>query len=137
MTGNDYIELASRLLLSSIGQPEARYRSAVSRAYYGAFHLAVTFLNEVGAKVPANSECHQQAYQALLNSGNVHAQEAARLLDDLRTSRNEADYKLHKKRLADQGNAMIDVGMAGDFQSKLKSCDEEPHRSEIRAAFSK
>src|SRR5580704_1421606 len=112
MTGDDFIALASRLLLSNIGDPEARYRSAVSRAYYGAYHLAIEFLSGIGFRVSGNSECHEEAYRALLNSGNLDAVTAARLLNDLRNSRNEADYRLTKKRLAVEANARAVIAIA-------------------------
>jgi uncharacterized protein (UPF0332 family) len=135
MTGDDFIALASRLLLSNIGDPEARYRSAVSRAYYGAYHLAIEFLSGIGFRVPGNSECHEQAYRALFNSGNADAAEAARLLNDLRAARNEADYKLNKKRLALEANARADIETAGSFQAALRKCREEPGISQIRASI--
>ncbi len=41
MGGSDFLHLAVRL---SGGATEAQWRSAVSRAYYGAFHLARDFV---------------------------------------------------------------------------------------------
>ena len=46
MTGDELIALASHLIVNpAFKNEEARFRSATSRAYYGAFHLAVGFLN--------------------------------------------------------------------------------------------
>ena len=44
MTGDDFIHLAGKLATSV---DEAALRSAVSRAYYGAFHLALQFLEDI------------------------------------------------------------------------------------------
>ena len=49
MTGDDFIILAGRLATSA---DEASLRSAVSRAYYGAFHLALRFLEDIERPVP-------------------------------------------------------------------------------------
>jgi len=81
MTGEEFIALASRLLLTDIGDAEARHRSAVSRAYYGAFHLAVKFFDEAfGVRILQNHAGHEQASRALLNSGNDDAVAAGRCL---------------------------------------------------------
>jgi len=135
MTGDDFIALASRLLLSSVGDPETRHRTAVSRGYYGAFHLAIQFLAELGLRIPKNHTGHQRAYELLLNSGSSDAEQAARLLADLRTVRNEADYDLNKRRLASQASAKADVEMAASFQTALRRCDDEAVKSKIMAAI--
>ena len=49
MTGDDLLFLASNLVANaSLGNPASRYRSAVTRTYYGAFHIIVAFLEELG-----------------------------------------------------------------------------------------
>lgn len=137
MTGDDFIGLATRIVLSGTGNPEARFRSAVSRAYYGAYHLAASFLRGLGAKIPKNSDCHIAVYRLLINSGNAEAQEAARLLDDLRRARNEADYDLDEKRLASQASARADVEIAVALQAVLKQCQQEPAASAIKASIAR
>jgi hypothetical protein len=47
MDGSAFIVFASRLAVATASGP-AGYRSAVSRAYYGAFHLARELLQEFG-----------------------------------------------------------------------------------------
>ena len=44
MTGDDFINLAGKLATSP---DEASLRTAVSRAYYGAFHLALAFFDDI------------------------------------------------------------------------------------------
>lgn len=56
MSGEEYIALAGRLVASTaLGSPEARFRTAASRAYYGAYHLAVAVLTTWGLKVKQNA----------------------------------------------------------------------------------
>jgi hypothetical protein len=50
MTGDDFLALAGKLLANSPNPSEAVCRTAISRAYYGAFHLGRAFLKELGVK---------------------------------------------------------------------------------------
>jgi hypothetical protein len=81
ITGDDYIAVAERLLLSKNAK-EADYRSAVSRAYYGAFHLASDFLSSLGFAVPRGAAAHGWIPQALLSAAHPEATDAGRLLRD-------------------------------------------------------
>jgi hypothetical protein len=54
MTGDDFIAFSGKLAANPAAG-EAGFRSASSRAYYGAFHLAMAFLAEIGTPVPANA----------------------------------------------------------------------------------
>lgn len=55
MTGNEFIELAGKLVAAS-GADESSLRTAIGRAYYGAFHLATSFLNELGFATVGHGE---------------------------------------------------------------------------------
>jgi hypothetical protein len=57
MGGTDFLHLAVRL---SGGATEAQWRSAVSRAYYGAFHLARDFVESCGVTLPKTAEAHDK-----------------------------------------------------------------------------
>ena len=137
MTGNDLISLAGHLIANkAFGNAEARHRSAVSRAYYGAFHLALEFLKlECQTTVKSNHTGHQEASNLFFGTNHPDAQDAARLLDELRSLRNAADYDLHKPRLVSEANARIDVEVASDFVSCLQRCNTEPVRSQIVEAI--
>ena len=134
MTGHEFIFLASQLIvLRTFGSAEARHRSAVSRAYYGAFHLATEFLQELNFVVRTNHTGHEEAYRTLDQTGNADAQDAASTLDELRTLRIAADYRLSDRKFADEQIAKQLVGIASDFVPNLQKCREEPSRSEIQA----
>ncbi|MBI3465767.1 MAG: hypothetical protein HY000_22350 [Planctomycetes bacterium] len=49
MDGRDFLPIAQGLLA---GAAEAAWRSAVSRAYYAAFHAARQLLDNLGFRVP-------------------------------------------------------------------------------------
>jgi hypothetical protein len=67
----------------------------VSREYYGAFHLASSFVEQLGAIVPRNATGHFELSRLLWDSGQADAQDVAdrraghrnAFLDDLTTVR--------------------------------------------------
>jgi uncharacterized protein (UPF0332 family) len=94
----DFMQTALRLSAGS----EANKRSAVSRAYYSAYHVAREFVTACGVRFPSTAATHEALPWCLSKSGDVVLVTAARELRSLRTSRNEADYDLHRPGFADQ-----------------------------------
>ena len=145
MTGDDLIFLASSLTANSaLGNAECRYRSAISRAYYGAFHLILAFLKELfaledlsdlGLHVPENHTGHEEAYRILFATHVPEAIEAARHLNDLRGERNKADYKLSARGFDSMVNAQEKVEMALAVQSLIRKCGEDAKMKEFVAAI--
>ena len=115
MSGEEYIALAGRLVASTaLGNPEGRLRTAASRAYYGAYHLAVAALTTRGFRVKQNAYGHQEVYNLFWGSGHAEARKVASLLDDLRTERIKADYRMDDSRFQGPRTAMMCVEMAED-----------------------
>lgn len=136
MTGADLILLAGKLAANpALGDSEARFRSAVSRAYYGAFHLARSFLMDLGSRVVKNATGHTEIYRTLWNSAHPDARRAARVLSTLRSQRNRADYDLDDARFRQQRTAIQAVEMADEVRGLLGHCRQEPALSEIRTAL--
>lgn len=134
MTGDDFIALAGNLAVNTgLGTHEARYRSAVSRAYYGAYHLASDFLMKLGTRIPRSADAHAHVYRLLWTAEHFQARQAARLLTDLRRARNRADYDLSHPSFQDQDVAIETVEAAHEVRSLLQACGAEPLRSEIQA----
>lgn len=141
MTGDDLIFLASNLVVNSaLGNAESRYRSAISRAYYGAFHLSMAFLKElnerdelsgINLRVPENHEAHERVYRILFASNVPELIEVARHLNDLRSDRNKADYKLGARGFDSMPNARDKVEMAATVQRLISSCRIEAKVKEI------
>lgn len=127
MDGQDLIAVAAHLTQNAaLGKAEARYRSAISRAYYGAFHLAAKFLAEHHRPVRENHTGHQEAYLALFGTGITEAMQAARILSDLRSKRNAADYRLSAKGFDGQPHAMQQVESADAVRALLDRCRQNP-----------
>jgi uncharacterized protein (UPF0332 family) len=81
---------------------KAASRSAISRAYYAAFHEGQELLKLIGIELtkPAERrEIHILTYTCLDSSRNEFLVEAGRLLRDLHRRRIEADYRLDKENV--------------------------------------
>ena len=130
MTGNEFIILAGKLATSA---DEASLRSAVSRAYYGAFHLAIQFLNDIERPVPQNANAHVYVARQLQRSGQSDAFRAGSLLGDLHSDRIKADYRLDNPRVGKAALARLCVERANEIQAALLRCRAEPARSEIQS----
>jgi uncharacterized protein (UPF0332 family) len=82
----DYISLAKGLLKAE-GIDEARYRSIISRAYYGAFHLAKDhFCPHITIQRGGDS------HLAVITEVRIQDATCYDILDDLRNLRQRADY---------------------------------------------
>src|SRR5688572_21477559 len=92
MTGRDFLPLARRL---ASGGSEAEWRTAVSRAYYAAFHVARDLLTDLGFTPPRADRAHEYLYRRLNNCGVAAVETAAGHLKNLRQVRNQADYDLN------------------------------------------
>ncbi|HUY36823.1 MAG TPA: HEPN domain-containing protein [Pirellulales bacterium] len=131
MSGDDFIAVASRWAAHPAAG-EASFRSAVSRAYYGAFHVARRLLRDLGFDIPAGSNSHSLVRVLLLESGHAQAVEAGRFLKDLHADRIKADYRLDKGDAATQAAARLAVETASAASSLIRSCAAEPARTEFK-----
>jgi hypothetical protein len=98
MTGENFIRLAGQLVARP-NADEAACRTAISRAYYGAYHLARGVLRSIGFEVSD----HGLVRFCLFESGQPAGIELARDLGLLQNLRIKADYDLHD---GDAGNAV-------------------------------
>ncbi len=137
MTGNELILLAGKLAANpALGDAEARFRSAVSRAYYGAYHLARVFVASLGGVIPKNATGHFELSRILWDSRQEFAQDVASRLDDLRRERNRADYDLDSSSFRNQVNAVKCVELADEVRLAIERCQQEPALTAIRTAIS-
>lgn len=130
MNGFDFLDLAVRL---SASHKEADLRSAVSRAYYGVYHLAIAFVEDAGVALPAAAEAHEKLVW-LLNAGEtLRAIDASRMLASLRKERNRADYDLSVTKYRESPNVRTQLIAAQEIVAALAACGVEPVRSEVHA----
>lgn len=89
MKGREFLAVADTL---SKGATEAEWRSAISRAYYAAFHAARELLEVCGFTVPRADQAHVYLWLRLSNCGHPAVRQAGRDLTYYRSLRNWADY---------------------------------------------
>src|SRR5262245_9549210 len=124
MKGDEFLEVA-KSLAAQADSGEAFYRTAVSRAYYGAFHLARGLLASMGFSVGRN---HAIPLRWLMVCGEANAQETGKLLTDLQADRIKADYDLATSRFQQQD-------LAYEIKRLIAVCATEPARSAIKAGI--
>jgi uncharacterized protein (UPF0332 family) len=121
MNANEFIAVAGTWAARP-NSNEASYRSAVSRAYYGAFHIADQLLSDLGLGAPANPSAHAEVSRSLFESGEPDASKAGGMLKDLHSARIRADYHLNKSAWASQRAAMLAVEQAREIEKLLQKC---------------
>jgi hypothetical protein len=115
---DDLISLAERL---AAADREVEGRSAVSRAYYGAFHEAKRLIeHECGVVLPPGGEAHRKLQLCLDRSDASLLDEIARRLQSLRDDRNRADYQLADSRFADPVNVQTQLKVAKEVMAMSK-----------------
>lgn len=130
MTGEDFIGVATRLLA---GRSEADLRTAVSRAYYGAFHLARGFVQQCGVVIPSGPEVHKSVQWCLANAGDAELRKCADWLESLRSTRNKADYDLSDDRFTRRPNVTVHVQRAVNLATVLRSPSVSAAAPAVRA----
>ena len=116
MAPNEFITVATQFLA---GDGEGRWRSAVSRAYFGAFHVAKEFLYNCGVIIRIDPLAHRNVRWCLANSDEQILDVVARLLDLLREARNDADYQLSSTQFNSRANAKGEVERAIEIVTLL------------------
>lgn len=128
-----FVAVAIRLANSN---DEADRRTAVSRAYYGAFHVARRFLVSCGlhfTQKEANAaEIHRKVQYCLDECGSNEAGKASGQLRSLRDRRNEADYDLESSEFSTKASSIASVRVATEIVDLVQRCQAGPSATEIR-----
>jgi hypothetical protein len=132
MNSNDFVVFAKSLADESPGS-SARFRSAVSRAYYGAFNYAAEIVNSLKCSCPHGRNEHEWVRQCLDSCSIAEAKEASQLLRNLHESRKDADYHLGLVPPETQLNAQFCVARAEKIAAKLNACISEGNRDTVRS----
>jgi uncharacterized protein (UPF0332 family) len=130
MNGREFLPLAVQL---AGGTTEAEWRSAASRAYYAAFHVARRLLSDLQFTVPRADRAHQYLIFRLCNSSEGTVQQAGRDLETLRRLRNRADYD--ETPALPQPQAVAAVQIAEMVVRVLDDSRQEPTRTRIMDAM--
>jgi len=130
MNAVDFITLAGRWAITP-GAGAAQYRSAVSRAYYGAFHVAAQFLGSLSHDCP-EYDGHDFVIKCLSNCGVSEAATVGGILRNLRMSRRDADYHLDKSQPETSANAKLCAERASQVQSGVAACGDAAISAKIK-----
>ena len=130
MDFRDYLRLARAL---AAGKTEAEWRSASSRNYYAAFHVARGLLLGLGFHVPRADKAHAYLWLRLSNAGHADVIQAGRRLNGLRGQRNRADYE--EQAPVTQALAAGHVQVAEEIIQALDAAAVEPVRTQITDAI--
>lgn len=121
MDETGFLELADEL---STGSRQADWRTAISRAYYAAFHKGRTLLRRAGFRVPHAERAHAYLWLRLSNSDHPDVKKAGDDLNSLRSLRNWADYDFGQP--IDEAMAIELVGVATGIVQLLHQLANEP-----------
>ena len=127
-----FVALAEAL---AAGGTEAEWRTAVSRAYYGAFHVACDLFDALGFDVRKADRAHGYAHLRLENSSDEAVSEAGSKLHDLLKRRNRADYDQRAKFNATDADDAVEEARL--IIEALDDAFTEPTRSQITDAIKK
>jgi uncharacterized protein (UPF0332 family) len=130
MNWRDFLSLATQL---AAGGTEAHWRSAVSRAYYAAFHVARRLFTDLNFTVPRADRAHQYLVFRLSNCAEPTVEQAGRNLETLRRLRNRADYD--ETPVLTQSQAVAAVRLAESIIQVLDAARQEPARTRMRDAM--
>jgi uncharacterized protein (UPF0332 family) len=122
MNPRQFLDLAEEW---ATGLTEGEWRSAVSRAYYAAFHVACILLRQCSFAVPQADRAHSYLWLRLANCGHPDLAQAGEDLNELRRNRNLADYELN--RPMEQRQAMGQVLVADTIIQQLDTAVSLPH----------
>ncbi len=138
MEPKDFLQVANDLAKSD---EAAELRSAVSRAYYAAFHVARKLLVDMGFQISKGPGAHGDVCKYLGNAGNPSVEHAGNNIGDLKGWRNQADYDLdlvvHENSGSVQKIVSITAQIIEDLEQYCNGSDREQIKSEISSYITK
>jgi uncharacterized protein (UPF0332 family) len=129
MNFQDILALAEELALDGRA---AHCRSAISRAYYAAYHGSVAFLFHVGVRAPSDALGHLAVSNALIGVDEVDelVRDLGGELMALHRERNIADYRMSSSRVEKQDEALNWVDVAKRILAEMDACRDDDDRSD-------
>jgi len=139
MDPRDFYQQAEEL---AHGKPGADYgkravdcRTAISRVYYASYNVAVLFLTSMNIPITRRADSHTDVQRYLKNSGDPELIGISADLNQLRTSRNHADYDLDRTDVETRESVCFHVSKARAVIQVIDSCTSQSRRSRIAASI--
>ena len=133
MDPKDFLRVANGLAKSD---EAAELRSAVSRAYYAAFHVARKLLVDMGFQISKGPRAHGDVCKYLGNAGNPSVEHAGYNIGDLKGWRNQADYDLDLVEYENSGSVKKIVSITEQIIEDLEQCCNGSDRDQIKSEIS-
>ena len=111
MKPDEFYALALRLV--AVGKT-AECRSALSRAYYSAAHVAKETLESMGVRLPPGNNMHSLIPNLLSNSNDPRLSRAGHRLREIQSKRIKADYKLSDRESENAKSVAVWIADAGE-----------------------
>ena len=119
--GKSFLTLAQQLATHQLDK--AALRSAVSRAYYGAFNYGRHLLRCFGfTHIANNVRNHGEVWHYFENCGNADVENAGRKLANLGSDRVKADYQLDNQKFEKIQNVQCSLMNAQNIISEFDNC---------------
>jgi uncharacterized protein (UPF0332 family) len=116
---SDYLTLAQELAgKATVSSPEAKFRSAISRAYYGAYCSTRNYLIREGYEFPKLGTAHKQVRKMLRKKGDDISKQIASNLARLWNDRINADYEDQFPEALDKKTA-FDLSLAEKIMNDI------------------
>ena len=109
-----YYTLANEL---AVRADEASRRSAISRAYYYVYHLALARASSNGFEIIEGEASHKQLWRNYSDSPEPNCRKLAEIAKRLKGKRERADYNEFYPRIDEEINELIND--AQDFAARL------------------
>jgi len=121
MQVGEFVEVGGELLSAAFCSPEARYRSAVGRAYCGAYHEACELARACGEswKGKDHDLVVKALYRLAIATGDDSFRVVAGALKSLHASRRKADYQFEPAASASFTTATFSVMQVTDGKKLL------------------
>ena len=119
MDPKDFFVLANEL--SKRSSDEASLRTSVGRSYYALHHYVSNFYLDHSLSLPPDASRHKKICLELRNCDIETAEDVAITLDNLRTTRNEADYDLQDNSFSNQFTALLALKRAEEACQQFES----------------
>jgi len=136
MTPSEFVDLAHRLAEAD-DSGAAGYRSAISRAYYGAYLSAKALVE--GLQIPCRAKDrtsdHMLLQKYLINCQVPLAVELGYLLSNLQEARKKADYEMNLADVEQQDESKLSVARAFAILSKIEDCHPVAIKQKLKAGI--
>jgi len=104
----------------------AELRTAISRAYYAVYHVAVAELEKLGFRIPKGPQGHANVQRRLFGSGDLVTEKAGPKLQTLYTRRLHADYQLDRSDVENSRLAQALVEQADRLIHDIRQSVSDP-----------